>query len=106
MNKIFRRIRENSNLDLAEESEDDEEFENADANKYVNLEAVVPMECVFNAKHRKWMPVKLAGKHERVIHIDKLIADNSTSHVDKMNRHKKTSTYIPPRQFRNKHRKM
>ena len=37
LNKLFRRIRENDNLDLAEESEDEEDFENMDTNKYMVL---------------------------------------------------------------------
>jgi hypothetical protein len=72
MNKIFRRIRENDNLDLAEESEDETDFENTDINKYVRLELVVPIECIFNQKHKKWIPVRLARKDERIIHIEKL----------------------------------
>jgi hypothetical protein len=74
MNKLFRRIRENDNLDLAEESEDDDDFENTDTHKYVNLDAIIPIECAFNQKHKKWMPVCLANKNEKVIHIEKLVA--------------------------------
>jgi hypothetical protein len=76
MNKHFRRIRENDNLDLAEESEDEEDFENTDLNKYVNIDAVIPIECVFNQKHKKWIPVRLARKEERLIHIEKLVFNN------------------------------
>ena len=76
MNKIFRHIRENANLDLAEESEDESDFENMDMNKYVNLDVVLPIECVFNAKHKKWIPVRLAKKEEKLIHIEKLVLDN------------------------------
>jgi hypothetical protein len=76
MNRIFRRIRENENLDLAEESEDEGDFENTDLNKYVNLDAVVPIECVFNQKHKKWIPVKLAARNDKVIHIEKLAASS------------------------------
>lgn len=77
MNRIFRRIRENDNLDLAEESEDETDFENTDANKYVNLDAVVRVECVFNQKHKKWIPVRLSN--DKLIHIDKLISTNNNS---------------------------
>jgi hypothetical protein len=70
MNRLFRRIRENENLDLAEESEDEADFENTDSNKYVNLDAVLSIECVFNQKHKKWVPVRLS--RDRVVHIDKL----------------------------------
>lgn len=75
MNRVFRRIRENDNLDLAEESEDESDFENTDANKYVNLDAVVRVECIFNQKHKKWIPVRLSN--DKLIHIDKLIATNN-----------------------------
>jgi len=72
MNNIFRRIRENDDLDLAEESEDETDFENTDINKYVQLDLVVAIECIFNQKHKKWVPVRLARKDERIIHIEKL----------------------------------
>jgi hypothetical protein len=77
MNRIFRRIRENENLDLAEESEDEADFENTDVNKFVNLEAVVPLECVFNLKHKKWIPVRLAATGDKVIHIEKLVVGSN-----------------------------
>ena len=77
MNKIFRRIRENDNLDLAEESEDETDFENTDINKYVRLDLVAPIECVFNQKHKKWIPVRLAKKDERIIHIEKLTSSSA-----------------------------
>ena len=77
MNRIFRRIRENDNLDLVEESEDEEDFENIDLNKYVHLDVMVPVECIFNQKHKKWIPVRLAEKRERLIHIEKLVVGNN-----------------------------
>ena len=80
MNGLFRRIRENSNLDLAEESEDESDFENTDANKYVNLDAIIPVECVFNHKYRKWIPTRLARKDERISHIEKLVGDRKKHH--------------------------
>jgi hypothetical protein len=72
MNRIFRRIRENEHLDYAEESEDEADFENLDANKFVNLDAVVSIECVFNQKHKKWIPVRVSK--EKLIHIEKLVS--------------------------------
>lgn len=58
MNSIFRKIKENINIDYIEESDDEEEFENADDNKYVNLTKKVNMECYFNYKFKKWVPIK------------------------------------------------
>ena len=47
MNKLFRNIKENDNLDLLEESEDEEEFENIKEDKYVDLNKFVLMKCVY-----------------------------------------------------------
>ena len=38
---------ENANLDLLEESDDEDEFENTHLDKFVDLEKTVLMECVF-----------------------------------------------------------
>ena len=59
MNKLFRTIKENENLDLLEESEDDEEFENIDEHKYVNLEKKLTFKCVYNNKFKKWEPCEV-----------------------------------------------
>lgn len=56
MNSIFRKIKENDNLDYLEESDSEEEFENTSENKYVDLEKEVTMKCVYNKKFNKWEP--------------------------------------------------
>jgi len=58
MNGLFRNIKENENLDALEESDDDEEFENSNSDKFVHLERSIKMMCVFNNKFKKWMPIK------------------------------------------------
>lgn len=83
MNRLFRRIRENENLDLAEESEEEEDFENMDANKFVYLDRTIPIECIFNMKHRKWIPTRLASKEDKVIHIEKLVLQNSNGSAER-----------------------
>ena len=60
MNKLFRNIKENNNLDLLEESDSDEEFENIELDKYVNLNKSVTMRCIFNSKFKKWYPVEVS----------------------------------------------
>ena len=60
MNNLFRTIKENSNLDLLEESDCEEEFENIDLSKYVNLEQSYIIECIYNKKFKKWIPINLA----------------------------------------------
>jgi hypothetical protein len=59
LNGLFRNIKENKNLDLLEESDDEEEFENIELDKFVDLEKSFLMECVFLKRFQKWQPVKL-----------------------------------------------
>lgn len=58
LNGLFRNIKENANLDLLEESDDEEEFENTQIDKFVDLEKTVIMECVYNKRFKKWQPLK------------------------------------------------
>ena len=67
MNKLFRNIKENQNLDALEESDDEEEFENERADKFVYLDRSLKMVCQFNHKFKKWSPIKIADKNSRVI---------------------------------------
>jgi hypothetical protein len=75
MNGLFRNIRENRNLDYIEESDDEEDFQNMNEDKYVNVEKVLLMECVFNYKFKKWCPVRVVDKYAKVVHIGKLVRD-------------------------------
>ena len=56
LNKIFRNIKENDNLDALEESDDEDEFENNKEDRFVYLEKECMFNCVFNHKFKKWMP--------------------------------------------------
>ena len=66
MNSIFRNIKENDNLDALEESDDDEDFENINDDKYVTLDKCVHMECIFNKRLNKYIPIKLNNKSKVV----------------------------------------
>ena len=57
MNNIFRTIKENSNLDLLEMSDDENEFENVNIDKYVNLDTECVMDCYYNVKFKRWIPI-------------------------------------------------
>ena len=59
MNKLFRNIKENANLDALEESDDEEEFENIQIDKFVDLNKVFKMRCNFNYKFQAWVPVQV-----------------------------------------------
>ena len=60
MNALFRNIKENRNLDLLEESDDEEEFENISLDKFVDLDKKIIMECVFIKKFDSWQPIKIS----------------------------------------------
>jgi hypothetical protein len=59
MNKLFRNIKENRNLDALEESDDEEEFENTQIDKFVDLNKVFKMRCNFNYKFQAWVPIQV-----------------------------------------------
>jgi hypothetical protein len=58
MNALFRNIKENKSLDALEESDDEDEFENTNIDKFVDLTKKIKMKCVFNYKFKKWTPVE------------------------------------------------
>ena len=59
LNSLFRRIRENINLDYLEESEDEMDYEDTAIDKFVDLEKTYIMRCVYNRKFRKWQPTSV-----------------------------------------------
>lgn len=63
LNNLFRNIKENTNLDLIEESDDEEDFENVDVNKYVDLEKSIIMNCEYNSKFKRWVPISEYSKN-------------------------------------------
>ena len=59
MNSLFRHIKENSNIDFIEESDDEVEFQDVRDDKYVNTLLRIAMNCVFHTKFRRWVPIML-----------------------------------------------
>ena len=57
MNSLFRNIKENKNLDLLEESDDEDEFENINLDKFVDTTKTINMKCVYIKQFRKWEPI-------------------------------------------------
>jgi len=86
MNKLFRIIKENDNLDALEESDDEEEFENEKIDKFVQLDKSYKMICQFNHKFKKWVPIKLAKNEDKIItnqdlkYIYKMYEQNKKRH--------------------------
>lgn len=56
MNSLFRNIVENQDLDLLEESEDEEDFENIDEYRFVDLNRSLYFRCQYNKRFKKWVP--------------------------------------------------
>jgi hypothetical protein len=61
MNKLFRNIKENEDLDKLEESDDEEEFENPNVDKFVYLDKSFKMKCHYNKKFKKWVPLEVVN---------------------------------------------
>lgn len=93
MNGIFRKIRENRNLDYIEESDDEGDFENVDETKHVDLEKCVAIECVFNPKIKKWVPLKQAPASNRVTHISALTQNSDYRTDDRI--HDSRQPHVP-----------
>jgi hypothetical protein len=67
MNRLFRKIKENANLDALEESDDEEEFEDDRPDKFVFLDKSYNMVCTWNNKFKKWAPIRVAQKGDKII---------------------------------------
>jgi hypothetical protein len=72
MNGLFRKIKENVNLDAIEESDDEEEFEDMTEDKFVDIQKTLLIECVFNNKFKKWIPMRVVDNSFKVTHVSKL----------------------------------
>lgn len=57
MNKLFHNIRENDNIDLIEESDDEDDFENIRDDRWVANRGFVEMEFIMHPRFQKWVPV-------------------------------------------------
>jgi hypothetical protein len=66
LNRLFRNIRENDNIDYVEESEDEDDFEEA---VYTFKDRVLLMECTFDAKTKKWVPCRAVSPKTRLTPI-------------------------------------
>ena len=69
MNSLFRDIKENRNLDFLEESDSEEEFENTNIDKFVDLKKNYIMKCVFIPKFKKWKPISICDNTQNIFKI-------------------------------------
>lgn len=63
MNSLFRKIKENSNLDLLETSDSEDDFENINNDKYVDLQKSINIEYKYNKIFKKWIPVNISNNN-------------------------------------------
>ena len=73
MNKLFRNIKENDNLDLLEESDDEEEFQNENIDRFVDMNKSFLFVCKYNYKFKKWFPVKIFDNVNRKEKIENIL---------------------------------
>lgn len=72
MNTLFRKIKENENLDALEESDDEEEFENEKDDRFVYLDKTYNMVCLYNYKFKKWVPIKIADSNTKITTLNNI----------------------------------
>ena len=96
MNKLFRNIRENENVDYGEESEDEDTFQNVNPDKYVDLKKEYKMTCVFHNKFKKWVPVSVVESGSRCVNINDLLYQNNYSGYSKPSDSKPSGGYSKP----------
>lgn len=60
MNRLFRNMKENDNLDAMEESDDEQEFQQrSNPSNHVFLDRSYLMKCVFQSRHHRWCPLEV-----------------------------------------------
>ncbi len=73
MNKLFRNIRENTNIELGEESDDEDLFQNTSDSKYVFMDRQLKMRCIYSRKWRKWIPKDVVDDKMHCVSLNQLI---------------------------------
>ena len=96
MNGLFRNIRENSNVDLGEESEDEDLFQNVNPDKYVDLEKRIKMNCVYNTRWRRWTPVSVAADNSRIVNVKELVLNRGPDNSQRPSERPSNGPYQRP----------
>ena len=94
MNKLFRNIKENDNLDLLEESDDEEEFQNENVDRFVDMSKSFFFVCRYNYKFKKWFPVKLFDTaHCKLKMVDIIVKKEDLLNSEKYFQNNKNKNY-------------
>jgi hypothetical protein len=62
LNSLFRNVKENVDLDLLEESDDEEEFENVDTDRYLRVKEGMTMSMQFMPRFNGWRPCEIVSQ--------------------------------------------
>ena len=65
LNSLFRKIKENVDLDALEESDEEQEFENINEDKYIKNKTFL-MDCKYIKKFKKWEPFRLSKQRKLI----------------------------------------
>jgi len=98
MNRLFRNIRENERLDAMEESENEEEFENIELDKYVSLHKEYKFVCKLNKKFCRWVPISVVPEKTDIIH-DFQVKQHESRYNNNYRRSAVASTALVKRPF-------
>ena len=56
-----------------EDIDDEDDFQNIDIDKYVDIHKIVPFECKYSRKFKRWYPLQQVDEHNKIVHIGKLV---------------------------------
>lgn len=87
MNKLFHNIRENENLDLIEESDDEDDFENISHDRWIANSGFIEMEFSLHTRFNKWIPVLPSSDSQKKIKYSRGRASCSSPKRDRANQH-------------------
>lgn len=90
MNSIFRKIKENINLDSLEESDEEDEFENDKEDRFVYLDREFLFSCKYHYKFKKWIPIKKVIQYSKPMYYNDFMSFFQKTTIEK----KKIHTYI------------
>jgi hypothetical protein len=93
MNSLFRNVRENSNIDYGEESEDEDMFQNTNIDKYVDLKREYKMSFSFHHKFKKWVPIRTVDAKTKCVNISQLIRNSNNNSKPYSNNNSSTNNY-------------
>ena len=86
LNDKFRIIKENVNLDLLEESDDEEDFQNVNDDKYVHTDRYYNYKCYYHKKMKCWVP-KVFTHDKKIVSVEEVESCMNESRNYNNNRH-------------------